>query len=121
MDPAAPLPPSHAPVRTTDGTALAALSLSIGGFIGLGPLAWIPAIICGHIARARIRQVPALEGDNLARAGLIISYVGLVLCVVIILALAFFFIGVERTIEPQPELLERGMVSGGTVAGSVAS
>jgi hypothetical protein len=35
---------------------------------------FIPGIICGHLARAKIRANPLLKGDVLAKAGLAISY-----------------------------------------------
>jgi hypothetical protein len=42
------------------------------------PLA-IPAIICGHLARSRIGQVPeAASGSGMAMAGLIMGYVSVV-------------------------------------------
>ena len=34
----------------------------------------IPGIVCGHMARKRIRRDPALRGNGLALAGLIVSY-----------------------------------------------
>jgi hypothetical protein len=34
----------------------------------------IPGIICGHLAKARIRRDPSLTGNGLATAGLIVSY-----------------------------------------------
>jgi len=44
-----------------------ALSLS-------GPLGFIPAIICGHVAKWQMRRNLALRGDSLATAGLAIAY-----------------------------------------------
>lgn len=35
---------------------------------------WIPGIMCGHLARARIQAHPDLTGNNLARIGLVIGY-----------------------------------------------
>ncbi|MDD5348635.1 MAG: DUF4190 domain-containing protein [Chthoniobacteraceae bacterium] len=69
--------------QETDGFAIASLVLSILTFI-LGPLGCVPGIICGHIARARIRKNPELSGAGLAQAGLIVGYLFLaflVLCV----------------------------------------
>ncbi len=39
---------------------------------------WLPGIICGHLARARIRRDPLLDGERMALAGLVISYLSLV-------------------------------------------
>ena len=70
-----PVAPSHTPSRTS-GLAVASLVL---GIIGAG----VPAIICGHMAQARIRRDPSLEGSGFALAGLILGYVTTALLVVI--------------------------------------
>ncbi|MFI5045389.1 MAG: DUF4190 domain-containing protein, partial [Acidimicrobiales bacterium] len=67
----------------TDGKAIASLVLGIVGYMCFGPLAHIPGVILGHLARRDIRESNgALGGDGLALAGLILSYVGIVLTVV---------------------------------------
>lgn len=44
----------------------------------------IPAIICGHLARSRIRQAPDnLTGDGMALAGLIMGYVTMVIMIIL--------------------------------------
>jgi Domain of unknown function (DUF4190) len=54
---------------------LAILSLTCGWLFTA-----IPAVICGHIARAKIRKSGgALAGGNIATAGLILGYIGLVI------------------------------------------
>lgn len=46
----------------------------------LGPVMGIPAIICGHRARGRVKREPAVYGGaGVALAGLILGYLGLVL------------------------------------------
>lgn len=72
----------------TEGFAIASLVASLLGFVGGGPLGWIPGIICGHIARSRIKRDPSLGGRGMATAGLIIGYSGLAL---ILLAIATLF------------------------------
>jgi Family of unknown function (DUF6805)/Domain of unknown function (DUF4190) len=75
----APAPAAHAPERAAsaskpDGTKLSALALAslvCSTVLGIG---CIPGIICGHLARARLRRNPALQGKGMANAGLIISY-----------------------------------------------
>lgn len=90
--PAADLPPPPV-VPQTSNLAIASLVLSTATLV-LGPLGFIPGIICGHIARARIKKNSSLAGDGLAKAGLIIGYlflaVGLLalIGVVVFLALA---------------------------------
>lgn len=51
----------------------------------LAPLTAIPAIICGHIARSRIRRMPALyHGANQALTGVILGYLSIFLTTVIL-------------------------------------
>ena len=70
--------------KNTASVAVASLVLGILGLILIGPLGAIPAIICGHLARTKIKQNPqTLTGDGLAVAGLILGYITLVLSVVI--------------------------------------
>jgi DNA-directed RNA polymerase subunit RPC12/RpoP len=52
-------------------SALAGASLICSVFVPLGS---IPGIICGHMAKARMRRNIFLEGGKLANAGLLISY-----------------------------------------------
>ena len=51
------------------GLAIASLLSSV--VLGIG---WLPGIICGHLARARMRRDPLLDGEKMANAGLAISY-----------------------------------------------
>jgi hypothetical protein len=78
-----PYPP-YPPAPPTNGLAIASLVCGVGVFV-IG-LTFIPAIICGHIARRQIRQTGE-QGGGLALAGLILGYVGGALFIV--LALAF--------------------------------
>ncbi len=52
-------------------SALAEASLICSVFVPLGS---IPGIICGHLAKARMRRSVFLEGEKMANAGLFISY-----------------------------------------------
>lgn len=52
-------------------SALAAASLICSVFV---PLGFIPGVICGHLARARMRRNIFLEGEKMAAGGLLISY-----------------------------------------------
>lgn len=65
------------------GGAIASLVLGIIGFLGFGPLAFIPAVICGHVVRSRIKHSGgALRGEGMAITGLVLGYIGLALSVV---------------------------------------
>jgi len=73
-----PLPhqPAPAPAAThTEPLAIWSLVLSILSWFGCLFLTVIPAIICGHVARSRIKKSNgALTGMNMAIAALIIGY-----------------------------------------------
>lgn len=58
-----------APTRTC-GLAIASLILALA----LGPIGFIPAVVCGHIALRRIERDSHLTGKGLALAGLIAAY-----------------------------------------------
>jgi Domain of unknown function (DUF4190) len=80
-------PPTGVPPQSakTSGLAIASLICSIGNFLII-PLGFIPGIICGHLAMKQLAREPVLKGRGLAKAGLIIGYVGLVLFVVVVVA-----------------------------------
>ena len=63
---------SAAPVQKTSGLAIASLACSLASIITC--IGWLPGIICGHMAKAKIRRNPALKGNGLATAGLVIGY-----------------------------------------------
>lgn len=65
--------------RRTEGSAVASLVLGIAGFAVCPIVLHIAAIILGNQARRRIDGDPMLEGDGLARAGVILGWVGLAL------------------------------------------
>ena len=73
-----PLPPQSPPTPTasrTEPLAIWSLVLSILSWFGCLFLTVIPAIICGHVARSRIRRSNgALSGMNFALVALIIAY-----------------------------------------------
>jgi hypothetical protein len=72
---------------TTNGMAIASLVCGIGQLLAGFP-AGIAAIILGHMARRRIRET-GQQGSGLARAGLILGYigtVGLLLLVLLVVA-----------------------------------
>jgi predicted lipid-binding transport protein (Tim44 family) len=75
------LPTGTIPAPQRCGLALASLILGICSFaLCLGPLAGIPAVICGHMAFSRIKQVGgALTGSGVATAGLITGYLSIAL------------------------------------------
>lgn len=60
--------------QKTIGIAIASMVLGILGVL-IGPLCAIPAIICGHIAKSKIKKDPqTLGGVKQAQAGLVLGY-----------------------------------------------
>ena len=62
----------------TNNYALASLILSIA-FVILGPLGSIPGIVCGRIALKAYKNAGVSEGQGMAKAGVIIGWIGLAL------------------------------------------
>lgn len=69
----------YPPPARTNGLAVAALVCGIATFV-VG-LTFVPAIICGHLARRQIRRTGE-RGDGMALGGLILGYVGGALIIV---------------------------------------
>jgi hypothetical protein len=81
-----PVPaPTVTPVTRTNGLAMASLACGIGQFM-VGPLATIPAIVFGHMARNQIRRTGE-QGAGLALAGLVLGW-GAVILAIILMTLA---------------------------------
>lgn len=61
------------------------------GFVGFlfGPIFSIPAIICGHIARKRIKENNFYQGNMHATIGLVLGYTGIIVFSITILILIF--------------------------------
>jgi len=58
--------------QRTSGLAIASLVCSLSSFVTC--VGWLPGIICGHLAKSRLRRNPSLKGSGLATAGLVIGY-----------------------------------------------
>lgn len=71
------MPPPAASLPKSSGLAICSLVLGILGIIlCLGPIAGIPAIVCGHIAHGRVRKSGgALSGGGMAIAGFVLGYI----------------------------------------------
>jgi len=79
-----PSPPPAIPqtVPRTPAVAIWSLILAVLSFTCGWLFTAIPAVICGHVARSRIRKSGgALGGKGIATAGLILGYIALVLCI----------------------------------------
>lgn len=71
-------------IRRTSGLAAAALVLGLAEFPTLGFTA-IPALVCGHLARSRIRE-RGEDGDGMATAGIVLGWIGVAFWVLLLFA-----------------------------------
>jgi hypothetical protein len=74
----------YQPVRPTNGLAVTSLVCGVAQFVVV--LTFIPAIVCGHIARAQVRRTGE-AGGGMALAGLILGYIGGALLIGLVLLL----------------------------------
>lgn len=89
--------------------AIASLILS------LWPVGFIGGIVCGHLARRRIKRVPEMFGDSIARWGLGLSYTFLIVTA----AFCFFIwaaeLSVLKTGSQDGMTIPYGVIEQGTV------
>ena len=71
-----------APVAKTNGLAIASVACGLAQF-AFGPVATIPAIVCGHMARSQIKRTGE-QGAGLALAGLILGWAAVILGIILI-------------------------------------
>jgi len=77
-----------APQQKMSGLCIASLVLGLLGFLCCGPFTSIPGVICGHMGLGAVKQSNGqLTGKGLGIAGLVVSYLSLVLTVAYILFL----------------------------------
>jgi len=76
-------------VKQTSGAAMASLILGLLSFLcGFSFLTSVPAIICGHMGRARVRSDPEhYTGGGLALAGLIMGYAVTAFSILLVIAM----------------------------------
>jgi len=80
-------------MKSDSPLAIWSLILGILAIISCGPITGIPAIICGHMARSRIKMAPdTLTGNGMAMAGLIMGYFSVVAFILLTIALIFIAI-----------------------------
>jgi uncharacterized membrane protein len=70
------------PVAKTNGLAIASLACGVAQFV-FGPLATIPAIVFGHVARGQIKRTGE-QGAGLALAGLMLGWATVILGIVLV-------------------------------------
>jgi len=83
------------PVAGTNGLAITSLACGLGQFV-FGPVATIPAIVFGHVARHQIKRTGE-QGAGLALAGLILGWAAVILGIVVILVGLVIAAGIHGT------------------------
>lgn len=94
----------------TSGLAIASLVCSLASLVTC--IGWLPGIICGHLARSRMRRDSSLKGKGLATAGLTIGYFILMLEAGIAANRIWFFSTAmkEGIVNARQELATNGIV-----------
>ena len=77
-------PAAVAPVAKANGLAVASLACGLAQFL-VGPVATVPAILLGHMARNQIKQTGE-QGAGLALAGLVLGWSSVALGIILMLA-----------------------------------
>lgn len=82
--PYAPYPPAGggtAPlletISRTDGYAIASIVCAVANFVGFFFVGGVLGVIFGKMAERRIAENPGREGASLARAGIVVGWVGI--------------------------------------------
>ncbi len=90
---------STAPPRAqrTNPYAIASLICGIIQFVGVLP-AGIIAIVLGHVARREIRRTGE-DGYGMAKAGLILGYVGVVLSIILVIVFLVLAVKVSTSMS----------------------
>jgi hypothetical protein len=77
----------------TDGYAIASIACSAAAFFGAFIAGSILGIVFGKMAENRIAADPTLDGEGLARAGIIVGWVGLAVGAVFLVGFLTLFSG----------------------------
>jgi hypothetical protein len=83
--------------KRNEKLAIESLGFGILSLI-VGPLAGIPAVIYGHMAKARIKKNPdTLKGKGLALSGLIMGYIGIFIIGLLITMMLLAFVRIAKS------------------------
>ena len=82
--PVVPAPLAPVQYAKTNSLAITSLVCGIAQFM-FGPLATIPAVVCGHMARSQISRTGE-QGAGMALAGLILGWIGVGFTVLVVIA-----------------------------------
>jgi uncharacterized membrane protein YvbJ len=82
--PIAPLSSPAMANRRTENLAVASLVLGLAGFVVCPLVCSIIAVVLGYQARRRLDEDPTLDGEGMAKAGIILGFVGIAFGLVIV-------------------------------------
>jgi hypothetical protein len=63
--------------RRTEGSAVASLVLGIAGFVVCPLICSVIAVVLGNQAKTKIAIDPSLDGEGMAKAGVILGWIGI--------------------------------------------
>jgi Domain of unknown function (DUF4190)/Domain of unknown function (DUF1707) len=92
--PVAPMPWAQPQFAKTNSLAITSLVCGIAQLM-FGPLATIPAVVCGHVARNQIRRTGE-QGAGMALAGLILGWIGVGFTVLVVVIAVLAAVAVSR-------------------------
>jgi Domain of unknown function (DUF4190)/DUF1707 SHOCT-like domain len=92
--PVAPMPPAPPQFAKTNSLAITSMICGIAQFM-FGPLATVPAVVCGHMARSQIRRTGE-QGAGMALAGLILGWIGVGFTALVVLATVLLVVVASR-------------------------
>lgn len=97
--------------KRTEGQAIASMVLGIVSIISCGILTAIPAVICGHIAKKKIRNdAENLQGDGMALSGLIMGYIVIGISILVIPAI-LLAIGIPAFAQARDSAMEKSCLN----------
>lgn len=92
-------------MKSNHPLAVWSLVLGILSIVTCGPVTGVPAIICGHMARSKIKSDPNnLAGDGMALVGLIMGYFSIVAFVLFVIFAIMAAIIIPSAIKMQQNL-----------------
>jgi hypothetical protein len=109
-------PPGYAPMarRQTDGMAVAALIMGIGGFFICPIVFGVLAVIFGYMGRGNIQKSGGvLEGDSFCTAGIILGFIqiGITLFFIILWVIIAIIAATSNASVLAPAILAAGLLA----------
>jgi hypothetical protein len=93
--PVAPVPSAVPQFAKTNSLAITSLICGLAQMM-FGPLATVPAVVCGHMARGQIRRTGE-QGAGMALAGLILGWIGVGFTVLLVIIAVLAVVAVSSS------------------------